>query len=79
MTIDGRITMIGSTNLDYRSIEYNLELSTIIRSEEFGRQMSALFRNDVNFAKRINLKEWRKRTLTDRFIQWMVSRARYLL
>jgi cardiolipin synthase len=79
MTIDGRITMIGSTNLDYRSIEYNLELSAIIRSEEFGRQMSALFRNDVNFAKRISLKEWRKRTLADRFVQWTVSRARYLL
>jgi cardiolipin synthase A/B len=79
MTIDGRTTVIGSTNLDYRSIEYNLELSAIIRSEEFGRHMQALFRNDMCFAKRISLKEWRRRPWADRLGQWAVSRARYLL
>jgi cardiolipin synthase len=79
MTIDGCITVVGSTNLDYRSIEYNLELSAIIRSNEFGRNMHALFKNDICFAKRISLSEWRKRPWTDRLIQWTVSRARYLL
>jgi cardiolipin synthase len=79
MTIDGCITVVGSTNLDYRSIEYNLELSAIIRSKEFGRNMHALFKNDICFAKRISLSEWRKRPWTDRLVQWSVSRARYLL
>jgi len=79
MTIDGRTTVIGSTNLDYRSIEYNLELSAIIRSEEFGQQMHDLFDNDIRFARKINLNEWRRRPLHDRFVQWAVSRARYLL
>lgn len=79
MTIDHKLTVIGSTNLDYRSIEYNLELSSLIRSEEFGAQMNRLFKNDMHFAKRISLKEWRKRPTSDRFIQWAVSRARYLL
>lgn len=79
MVIDGCISVIGSTNLDYRSIEYNLELSAIIRNETFGRQMSTLFANDVMFARQIALKEWRRRPLRDRFVQWAVSRARYLL
>jgi cardiolipin synthase len=79
MTIDGRLSVIGSTNLDYRSIEYNLELSAIIRSEKFGAQMSDLFDNDVKFAKQIKLKEWRRRPTSDRIVQWAVSRARYLL
>src|SRR6185503_17402103 len=43
MVIDGEISMIGSTNLDYRSIEYNLELSALIRSRAFARQMEDLF------------------------------------
>ncbi len=43
--------VIGSTNLDYCSIEYNLEISAIIRSAEFGRQMHDLFDNDVRYAK----------------------------
>jgi cardiolipin synthase A/B len=79
MVIDGKTSVVGSTNLDHRSIEYNLELSTVIRSEIFGRQMVELFDNDVRYAKRIHLAEWRKRPNADRFIQWAVSRARYLM
>jgi cardiolipin synthase len=79
MVIDGRLSVVGSTNLDYRSIEYNNEISAVIRNEEFGRQMQALFANDVRFAKKISLREWRKRPFADRAVQWMVSRARYLL
>ena len=54
MVIDGRTTVIGSTNLDYRSIEYNCELSAVIRNETFGGQMHDLFENDVRYAKRID-------------------------
>lgn len=79
MVIDGRISIVGSLNLDYRSIEYNLELSAIIRSKTFGKQMHDLFNNDVRYAKRITANEWRKRPTSDRMIQWAVSRARYLL
>ena len=79
MVIDGNISLVGSTNLDYRSIEYNCELSSIIHSAEFGQQMIALFENDVMYAKKIELAEWRKRPHSDRFIQWAVSRASYLL
>jgi cardiolipin synthase len=79
MVVDGRTSVVGSVNLDYRSIEYNMELSTIIRSEQFGRQMIELFENDVRYARRINLAEWRRRPWQDRFVQWAVSRARYLM
>jgi cardiolipin synthase A/B len=79
MVIDGRITVIGSTNLDYRSIEYNCELSTVLRNDEFGAQMCRLFENDIQYAKRIRLSEWRRRPMLDRCGQWCVSRARYLL
>ena len=79
MVIDGLISMIGSTNLDYRSIEYNLELSGLVRSLAFGKQMEDLFDNDVRFAKRIMLGKWRHRPRWDRLVQWAVSRARYLL
>jgi cardiolipin synthase len=79
MVIDGAISMIGSTNLDYRSIEYNLELSALIRSPEFGKQMEDLFDNDICYARRMTLAKWRHRPTWDRVVQWAVSRARYLL
>jgi cardiolipin synthase len=79
MVVDNLRTVIGSTNLDYRSIEYNCELSIAIRSAEFGQQMSRLFANDICYAKRIHAHEWRRRPWVDRMTQWAVSRARYLL
>jgi cardiolipin synthase len=79
MVIDEETSIIGSTNLDYRSIEYNCELSAIVRSAAFGRQMCELFENDVGFAEQIKLAEWRRRPRWDRFVQWAVSRGRYAL
>jgi cardiolipin synthase len=79
MVVDGKFSVLGSTNLDYRSIEFNCELSAIIRNREFGKQMVDLFMNDVRYSRRIDEKEWRKRPWGDRFVQWAVSRARYVL
>ncbi len=79
MVIDGKVTLIGSTNLDYRSTEFNLEISAIVRSEAFGQSMLDLFENDIRYARRITLDDWRSRPTRDRVIQWMVSRARRLL
>ena len=79
MVVDGHTSIIGSANLDSRSIEYNLELSAVIRNQTFGRQMQDLFENDVLYSKKITLSEWRRRPTWDRFVQWAVSRARYLL
>ena len=79
MVIDGKVSVMGSTNLDYRSIQFNCELSAIIRNETFGQQMNDLFANDIGYAQKIKLEEWRVRPRRDRFVQWVVSRARYLL
>lgn len=77
--VDKCVSIIGSANLDTRSIEFNSEISAIVRSEPFGQQMHDLFENDVCYAQRIDPAIWRVRPWRDRAIQWAVSRARYLL
>jgi len=79
IVVDEHISIVGSTNLDYRSIEFNCELSMAIRSDAFGKHMRELFENDIRFAKRIKASEWHRRPVLDRLVQWGVSRARYLL
>ena len=79
LVIDQFITVIGSTNLDHRSVEFNCELSAIVRSEPFASDMLALFENDVRYARRIDPAEWKVRPTLDRLVQWTVSRTRYLL
>ena len=79
IVIDGELTIIGSANLDSRSIEYNCELSAAIRSTDFGAQVERLFDNDVRYSHRIDPDQWKHRPTWDRVGQWVVSRARYLL
>ena len=79
LVVDQERVALGSTNLDYRSIEYNLEISALVKHKHFGKQIHDLFEHDVCFARRISSKEWRRRPYLDRFGQWAVNRARYLL
>lgn len=79
LVIDGEISLLGSTNFDYRSIDFNCELAAIIRSAEFGRQMVRLFEHDVAYSRRIDAKAWRRRKWMDRLVQWAVNRSRTLL
>ncbi len=79
IVVDEHVSVVGSTNLDYRSIEFNSELCMAIRSNEFGRHMSELFENDIRFAHLIQPSDWKHRPFVDRAVQWTVSRARYLL
>ncbi len=73
------VSIVGSTNLDYRSIEFNCEISAVIRSAAFARQLGILFEHDMQYAKRIESTEWRKRHYLDRMIEWTVIKSRQLL
>ena len=79
LLVDDRISVIGSSNLDYRSTELNLEISAIITSPQFGRQVLSLLDHDVRFSTRVDAATVRRRPFIDRFVQWFVSRVRYLL
>jgi cardiolipin synthase A/B len=79
LVIDDRISVIGSCNLDYRSIEYNLEICAIFTCPDFALQVSNLFDNDIRYSTRICAETWRKRHWRDRLAQWAVARTRYLL
>lgn len=79
LCIDGELSLLGSTNFDYRSIDYNCELAAVIRSREFGAQMRELFEYDIGFSKAISPADWRHRPIRDRITQWAVNRSRYML
>ena len=79
MMVDGRTVAIGSANLDYRSTEFNLEISAIITNETFAGHFRRMLDHDIRFSRQITASEWRVRPFRDRFVQWVVSRSRYLL
>ena len=79
LCVDRRLSVIGSTNLDYRSVQFNCELSATVHSSVLGGQMHDLFEHDIRFARRIIADEWRHRPARDRIVQSMITKARYFL
>lgn len=62
--IDGVWSTIGSTNLDWRSFLHNDELNMVVLGADFGKQMSEMFRSDLDESVAITLSDWRKRSLS---------------
>jgi cardiolipin synthase A/B len=77
--IDSLFTMIGSTNLDFRSCEHNCELSVLIRSAPLAAQIHEMFSKDVGRAQRISLEKCRDRHLSEKLVCWVARRMRSLL
>lgn len=74
VVVDDRWSLIGSTNLDPRSLRLNFELGVEIYDEAFGARMAGWFEERKAFARRITLAEVDSRSLAVRLrdsIAWL--------
>ena len=72
LVVDGIFSMFGSSNLDSRSAQLNDELDVTVYDENFGREMEAVFENDLRLARLYTLDEFKKRGLWERLTEWLV-------
>ncbi len=52
--------LVGSSNLNYRSVKHDLEVDINLRQEESKRCLIELFQNDLKQAREITLSAWEK-------------------
>ena len=71
MVADGIFSMVGSSNLDARSSEINEELDLVVYDEGFGEVMEKTFERDIAQSREYTLEEFRKRSLWERFTEWL--------
>ena len=70
MTVDGRISYIGSANMDFRSMEFNFELTSIIYNEQFTQLLEQSIKSNIEtHCVPIDSYQWRKRKIGLRFLQ----------
>lgn len=79
LLIDDEVVLMGSINLDYRSVEYNCEISVLIRNRTFGANVHDLFENDILYSILVDPAEFRARPMRDRIVQWAVNQIRSIL
>ncbi len=77
--VDGHWSTIGSYNLDYVSLRYNLEVNVAVRDEAFGAALSRSFLRDFAECKEVDLAHFRCRPLFDRLLEAAFYRLRKFL
>lgn len=63
LTIDDEVAVIGSSNMDMRSFGLNLEVSMLVRGQEFVAQMRAVEDTYRDLSRELTLDEWMQQPL----------------
>jgi cardiolipin synthase len=75
LVADGVMSLVGSTNLDFRSFLFNAECDLLMMDEATAGVMAAAFEADLEKAAEIHLEDWRRRPwltkLADRLARWL--------
>lgn len=61
VTIDQKIAIVGTANMDYRSFDLNFEVNAIVYDKEIAAELSEVFYIDLKNAEQINAEEWENR------------------
>ena len=65
-TVDGVWSVVGSSNLDRRSVVFNNEVDAIILGRDTAAQVESLLRQDMAQSRQITLAAWQRRSLGER-------------
>ena len=60
---DGKLSMIGTANMDYRSFLLNFEVNAIIYDKQIAEKMRTVFFEDLKHSSMINPRKWYKRSV----------------
>jgi cardiolipin synthase len=69
LVIDGELSLIGTANIDNRSLTLNYETSAVVYSADFADAMKNLIHEDFEHSDEIVLADWRKRPTHRRFLE----------
>jgi cardiolipin synthase len=63
LVADGKLSVIGTANMDYRSFELNFEVNALIYDCDFSRKLREVFYNDLKDAEKIDPVAWANRSV----------------
>lgn len=69
MVIDDYLSVIGTTNLDHRSLELNFEINAFMYDPEVAAQNKQIFITDMQGCQELTLAQWQKRSWKRKTLQ----------
>ncbi|OCG01546.1 cardiolipin synthase [Gilliamella apicola] len=71
--IDNQLSLVGTVNLDMRSLWLNFEITTVVDDAEFAKSLAALLKTYLANSDKVNIEKWNKRPIW----QYVVERLFY--
>ena len=66
ISIDGEFCIIGSANMDNRSLHHNFEITSIIYNAEIAKVVERRFKHDVEHCNTLASSKWAKRSVKNK-------------
>ncbi|WP_315710842.1 cardiolipin synthase [Brenneria uluponensis] len=67
--VDGQLSLIGTANLDMRSLWLNFEITLVIDDEGFGSDLACVQEDYIARSQRLNINVWQKRPYWQRIVE----------
>ena len=77
LMIDGRLAVVGTTNIDNRSFEHNDEVNVAFRDPEVVTRLTGDFEADLGQSEEMTYERWRQRPLLEKALKpltWLLER-----
>ncbi|HEV8577639.1 MAG TPA: phospholipase D-like domain-containing protein [Thermoanaerobaculia bacterium] len=75
LVADGYVSVVGSTNLDFRSFVFNAECNLVVLDRATAATLEEIFQRDLEMSEEILMAAWRRRPvlhrLGDRMARWL--------
>jgi cardiolipin synthase len=68
LVVDGYASVVGSSNLDFRSFQLNAECNLVVLDEEVGQGLRRAFELDLRDSQEVTLPRWRQRGTLHRLL-----------
>lgn len=72
LTVDGRWSLVGTPNFDFRSLELNFEVAVAMCDERIAHELDRQFAADLHKARRIDPGAWSRRS------QWRIRGENFI-
>ncbi|MBW7847681.1 MAG: phosphatidylserine/phosphatidylglycerophosphate/cardiolipin synthase family protein [Bacteroidales bacterium] len=79
LLVDGQTFSVGSPNFDYRSFRYMYEIILVGTEPSIVRQVDHHIYQTLQNSDKFDYEQWKRRSLINRFFEWLLLPFRHLL
>lgn len=79
MVVDGHVSLIGSSNMDFRSFWLNAECNVLVFDDACAVALENSFQGDLANSREITIEAWRQRTWSHRILDRTARALRWAL